>query len=365
MRLVPVDVGAGAPGSDAASGDGMDDQAWISDEPRVTRVVRRVLARAAGRWGLVTALTLASTAAAVAVRATRPPSYEATLFVRFAEGEVTDPGTGPHPPRAIADYINNVALTRSRLQRIMKKHRWSTSFLASDPVKAVDEFREDIGVEVSRNYFLYERTETDEPRSANVTLKLAGADPDAIVGILHDIREAILEEQSAHRGERLEQARTLVDAQIAAARQRVRVLQDRAARARTDDGPPGAHLPAAPPGGELQAAIEKVVTLEQLRSRIEYSATAEKANLGLRLELFDEGLVARSPHLAPPQLAGWGLGALAVLGVLWLLVVGAFNDRVYATADLEGGGLPVLGAVGRFPGDEAGPYRARASARGV
>jgi hypothetical protein len=175
-------------------------ETWISDEPRFSSVARLVFVRAARRPVRVFLVTLLLTAALVGARALRPPTYLGTLSFRLVEGDVVDPLRTPRPPRILEEYIYRVALSRGRVERIMKKHQWSNDFLARDPVAAVDQFKyEDIGVEVTQNFFLYDRRASEEPRSATVSIWLKGKDPEKTRAALHDLGAEILGEQEANR----------------------------------------------------------------------------------------------------------------------------------------------------------------------
>jgi hypothetical protein len=349
----------------------MGENAWISDEPRFTAVVGRVVARAARRPVTVLAIVLLGTAAFVASRALRPPTYVATLHFRLAEGDLSDPANAPRPPRAIQAYIGTVVLSRGQLQRIMEKHGWGRGLLARNPVAAVDEFREELGIEVNRNYFIYDRAFSDEPRSAYVAISLRGADPERTLGVLHEIGDAILKMQSEHRAEHLSRAVSVVEMQLAVARSRARSLaglitglEAEAGRARMTAAIP-LRAQIATLQIESQLANEQMVALERRRDALSFSATAESAHLGLTFELFDESVVASSPPLDSLRLATLGAIAFAVLLALIVPAVGTFDDRVYVPGDLKGHGLPVFGAVPRFAGDEVAPRRSRPMTGGV
>src|SRR5512144_1882357 len=100
----------------------MTDATWISDEPRLASVVRHVLSRSRHSWVRVLLVALLATAALVALRARKKPVYEATLYFRLEEGDVTDPDHAPPPPRDIREHIASVALSRQQLEQIMRKH---------------------------------------------------------------------------------------------------------------------------------------------------------------------------------------------------------------------------------------------------
>jgi hypothetical protein len=250
----------------------------------------------------------------------------------------------------------------------MVKHGWSTSYLARDPVQAVDEFRSEIGVEVTRNYFLYDRQASDEPRSAHVALSLRGSDPEAIRAVLHDVGQAVLAEQAAHRTNRLAQSRQLVESQVQQVRARLKTMLDAAAASR-DGAPPGGGAVSAARAQALRmesrALLEQLARLEQARGQLSFAATAEDADLGLTFELYDERVQPLIAPLSRRRLAALLVVTFTIVLALATLVIGAFDDRVCCAEDLEAGGFATLSVVGRFPGDEVGSHRARLQARGV
>lgn len=338
---------------------------WISDESRIAPVARRLLARAAHRWSLVLVMALLATGVIVAGRALRAPSYEATLFFRLGEGDLTEPRSTPRPPSSIREYISSVALSRSQLQGVMDKYHISRARLARDPVGAVDDFREDIRLEVSRNYFLYDRQAGDAPRSALVAISLSGSDAERTRAILREIGDAIVRDQETQRGLRLQQARQHLGAQLELARERARMLQGRIERL----WPGAAHAKAHEASGswaeiaalqaEASAAVEQVLSLERRAADVAFTVAAERKKLGLNFELFDESLVATAPRLSLFHLALRAALVFPIALLLTMAVVGAFDDRIYGPEDLAARALPVFGALPAFPGDDASSYGAR------
>ncbi len=349
----------------------MAHEPWISDESHMALAARRVFARAVRRPVHVLAIALLATGAYTANRALQAPIYEATLYFRLAEGDLTDPNNAPRPPRAIGEYIASVALSRNRVEQIMNKYHWSGAYLARDRVAAIDEFREDIKIDVSRNYFIYDRRQGDAPRSALVTIALSGSDAEQTRALLHEIGDAIVQEQIAQRSGRLAQARELLDAQLTLARARTSSLQATLGRLWLDLANVGGRgaidiqVQIAALQAEAKGAIEQVLALERRTGDVALSAAAEGEQLGLNFELFDESLVASAPYLTSFQLARRVTLVFAIAMLLTLPVVGAFDDRVYAPEDLEGRGLPFFGALPRFLGDDAGSYRARLRSKRV
>jgi len=242
----------------------------------------------------------------------------------------------------------------------MKKHHISRALLARDRVKAIDEFREEIEIEVTRNYFIFERTQYNERRSAQVAVTMTGSDPERTQAILGEIGASIVDDQAKARAGALARARELYAGQLELAQARRRTLETRAeALWREAAHDPAARAQIGAVQTEMRGVLDQIAALERRADEVAFSAAADEKDLGTNLVLFDDSLET----LAPP-LGGLGLVRLAALVFLSVLlvsvvVVGAFDDRVYAPEDLTTRGLPVLGALPRFPGDDVGSLGTR------
>lgn len=343
---------------------------WIADEPRLLSVAGRVLRRGLRRPGLIFTFAVVATAGYVAARLAKAPVHEATLYFRLTEGELSDPTHGPRPSPDIRQHIWEVSLSRTQLVRIMGQFRVSQAWLARDPVAAVDAFRDDIELDVLRNDFLLDRSPEAPPREATVTLTLAGVDAERTRALVHELGDTILRDQATHRTARLDAARTELEARLADARHRAEALQrdfgELAARARAaGNRVDRIGLEARLSALEVQArdAAEQEGAVRRRLADVAFTGAAEAEQLGFSFELLDERLVTFSPRLSPGNLALRGVLVFALVLVLAMTVAGAFDDRVHAPADVAGCGLPVLGVLPAFPGDDAGSFRARASPR--
>lgn len=328
---------------------------------------RRVFARALRRPVRVLGITLLLTGAVIGFRLLKAPRYDATLHFRLGEGELTDPNYAPRPPRDIRQHIAMVALSRNKLEQIMRKHGRSSAWLARDRVAAIEDFREEIEIDVSRNYFIYDRNRDDAGRSAQVTITLSGIDAEQTRDMLHEIGEAILQDQTAQRSGPLREAHELFGEELTRAREREKALQETIGRLWDEAAAaePGTamqiHAHIATLEAQSKAAIDQMIELDRRAAAVAFSAGAERERLGLNFELFDESLTTFAPRLPLPQLALRSGIVFAFLLLLTASVVGAFDDRIYAPEDLVACGVPTFGALPRFPGDDAGSYRARVS----
>jgi hypothetical protein len=339
---------------------------WIGDEVRMVALARQVLARALRRPLRVFVFAAVATVAVVGGRAAKAPTYEATLYFHLLEGDLIDPRNAPRPLRDIRQYISTVALSRERVERLMQKYHVSSAYLARNREAAIDDFKDEIQVDVSRNYFLYDRRLGDEPRSAQVTIALSGDDAARARAMVHEIGDAILQDQKNQRTGRLNQARELFGERLDQARDRVRTLQASIDRlwvmANASDPRSAIAIRAqiAATQAETRGAIDQMLAVERRSSDLAFSANVEGMQLGLRLELFDESLATFAARLTPLQLVRLTVVVFAIALLVAVAMFGAFDDRVYAAEDLVAQGLPVFGALSRFPGDDAGAYRARA-----
>jgi hypothetical protein len=347
--------------------EGMQADAWVADEERFGVVARRVYARALRRPWTPLVLALAAAAALVAVRAVKPPVYEAAVHFRLDEGAVGDANYAPRPPRDVRDHVAALALSRESLASLLRAHHVSERRLEKDPVTAIDDFRENVDVIVTRNYFLFDREANDEPRTAYVTVTLQGADPEKTRAIMHDLGQRILGAQRAQRVDRLSEAREVFQEELARAQARTRALQAELEqlRRRTDRGEAALGASARIHALEAEAleAIDREVALERRVEGVAFTREAEDRQLSMTLTLFDEGLRTVAAPVGPLALAARGVLAFALALLLAAAVTGAFEDRVYAAEDLALRRVSVLAVIPRFRGDEAGALAPAAAGR--
>jgi hypothetical protein len=345
----------------------MTGEAWIADEERLGAIVRRVYARALRRPLVPVLVALAAAGAAVALRAVKPPVYEASVHFRLDEGAVGDARYAAPPPRSIQDYIAALALTRENVTTLLRTHHVSEGRLQRDPLGVIEDFRENVEVTVTRNYFVMPREPEDEPRTAYVTVTLQGNDPEKTRAIMHDIGQIILDAQRDERVDRLAEARDVFEGELERARARTRSLQGQLEQVRRRASAGGSG--AAEAGARIHAleaealdAIENELAIERRTAGIAYNREAEDRQLSMSLNLFDEGLRTVSAPVGAATLAGRGLLVFVLALALAAAATGAFDDRVYGADDLAPTRLDVLAVVPQFPGDDAAALAARAPA---
>src|SRR5262249_47766192 len=129
------------------------------------RLARRALARPWRTFGIALALALAL----AAHRVRTPPSFTARIVLRVSEGDLEN-DVAPAPNRQLREYVSDVVFSNDRLLGLMRTYHLSPKQLVHDPSQAVDDLRENIQIEVWRNYFLDNR-EPGQPRSARLAIE--------------------------------------------------------------------------------------------------------------------------------------------------------------------------------------------------
>jgi hypothetical protein len=338
---------------------------WIVDEPRLWSVAAAVFARAARRPLLVLGLTLLATVTLVAQRVRRAPSYVATLYFQMLEGEVQELENAPRPPSNVREYIGDVVLNRRQLVEIMEKYGLARTLFKRNPDAAIESMRDDIEIDVQRNYFIWDRRPGDEPRTADVMIAYHTGDPDRARAVAHELGDAVLRAQATARRERLRLGRQLVDVQLERARGELERLQGERDLLLIQGGPDriAARAKSAAVEQQVKVAVSHVQKLEKRSAELGFAQRVESEDLGLTFELIDEGLEVSGAPLSTLGLIRLALTTFLLVLVIVAGVVGVFDDRIYRPSDLAERGWPVLGALVRFSGDDLGAYRARTRRR--
>lgn len=328
----------------------------LPDEPRLPQALRTVLGRAAARPLRTLGAAALVTILAVAVRAQLPSMYSATVTFRLREGDLQDQRSAPRPPARIREYVSSVALSRERLLDLAERHDLQPRLRVANPELAVTLLRERLEVDVVRNYFLLDRRESTDPRTALVVISYSDSDRDRAAAVIHDLGELLVDHERSGRLELLGSARASAERAAALARDLVRGLRARdgavagAATGRLDPRTVADH------DAELVAALRRVELLERRASALELSRLAEESMLGLSFERVDERVRAGREPLTLARGGLLALGGFALFAPLAAVVLGAFDSRVYRAADVTAAGFPLLGDLTLLP---AGSRRVR------
>jgi hypothetical protein len=162
------------------------------------------------------------------------------------------------------------------------------------------------------------------------------------------------------RAQRVELERQAVAAAQEQARGRVRELDEEMGRL----AQPGPGL-AARQAQILDLALIKTDFLRRMSdldaraAANELAAGAERTGLGLTFEVVDEDIDGFGLPVSWRGIAFLAFILTAVILPMCVLVVGAFDRRVYSRDDLIQAGFPVLGVLPHFQGDSVGSHAER------
>jgi hypothetical protein len=305
----------------------------------------RLFRRARRHVRLVSGLAALATLGVLVVAIRRPVRQRATVALRLTED--AESSALPWTDRALRGYVNEVALSQTQLARLIDRHHmFRQAGVKFDPIAAVTTLRERIEVEVSQNHTISLIQRDNRPRSAYVRIKYDDGDPERALVIARELGELMVE---AGRGEQRQQAETavrLATAEARAARQVVADLRREATRT-IELAPQQARSTADIPG------LRDAVRLAETRlDRAEENVVI--AGRRLRNQTFEGGLdIALLETVAdpPPWTTSKRLGALAagasvICVPLTMLLVGAWDRRIYTAEDLRDRGVRCLGHLG-------------------
>lgn len=250
--------------------------------------------------------------------------------------------------------VKEVALAPARVVEVLRKHRLVTP--DADPVEALGRFKNSIEHDVEVNQTIALLPQRDRPQSAYVVIKVRM--PDAELGALlarslgqlvvdtfmhartsqnEDQDRALaltadeLRRDIARRGERLTRAMATPDPALL---YRVQIARK-----------------------EIAAREARLAKVERTRAQGQAALRAEEEGMGTEAVLLDGQIDEVTPPFTRMLMAA--IGTLAGAFPVFVILVGAFDPRVYTPADVAHMGLPTLGLVTGL----LGKGRAEASGR--
>jgi hypothetical protein len=323
---------------------------WLEHEPRAFDVLRqlgRLFRRAARRPFVVLASTLLFALLALGGWALKERTYAPRVILRAIEADYQY-GANPRPKRRLRDHVRDAVFTNQRLMEVMRKHHLYEAILNTNPQAALSSFRDDIAVDVYRNYFVEERSPKDPPRSARIGIRYQASDRNLALAVTRDLallvsdhesrtRRAQVAELARDAAAQLERAQTDVLAHQRAIAEKVTLIQS------------GIDRQAVVELASLQRSLplleRRVTEAEQRKAALDLNASLEAKELGLRFEIVDSGAVAESAVPDGEDYALLGVFAF-IFGLPFVgLLVGAFDTRVRDADDLRRLGVSVLGQI--------------------
>jgi hypothetical protein len=296
----------------------------------MTTVSRRLFRRSTGSWPIWVGMVLLFATMASVWRIRHKPPHKTEIVLRLAEG-VLSPMGEPISTGVIRAHITDLAFSRTHLEEVVKRHPLTFRTSDQDLVKAVDDLRSAMDIDISENDFLEYRSDVDPPRSVRIVLGFQAQNPEESWTIAHDLADLL------SRAE-VERQRQQLDRDVA--------VNARAESHGADAWAVSPRRPNAPVKGVPNPVADRLraATQQAIAARLAVRSLDEQQ--ALRFEIVDGG----SPPVQHSRVLAGLLPILAVLPVLLLaagLLWGAFDPRVTDETDLGEIGAPVLGHLSR------------------
>lgn len=329
--------------------------------------LQRIRRRSVARPLPVLALGLLLAGAIVYKLATRKPQVEAEIVLALTEGSLATKHNGV-PVDELRAYVANVLMPNDKLEAMIHRR-------GLDPLGRIDdaitELREQLDIRIWKNTFVYfDEDAAKAEHSARIGLTVTDRDPELAYERARDFADIIIDTAREQRQAVAEQ----LAAEVAELRGRVEEEMSTIAKQRSETilamhAAQRAHDDAA-----TQTLALELVELESQHKTAEAKARdiahsddsiADRiaaAGLDMQVQVVEENRPNQPEHrdfvlVMAAVIVCFG----SLLGAA--LLVGAFDSRIYDGDDVARLGLPVLGHVPGFPGDDVGSLHARGATR--
>ena len=347
---------------------------WYGSEESTRRgmvvELQRIRRRARVRPLPVILLATVITGAIMYKIATKQTVLESDVVLALAEGVMSTGHTGI-PVDQLREYVTSVLLPDKKLTELIEKRDLYRLRKKLGPEFAIEQLRGALEVQIWKNTLnLFDDEYDNTRRSARIGLTVSDTDPDRGFDIARDLASIVIETAAAQR----QQLADEITSQAGVARkqtlEKIGALERAITRkqAEIDDATQHGHpellgilnLDLTELTQERQSAEEHLSQIATSRESLASQIAA--AGLDMSLSVVEEHRPerpTRSNFILILTAALLGAGAL----VGSALVLGAFDSRVHETDDVARLGLPVLGHVPGFAGDNVGSMMTRSVAR--
>ena len=331
--------------------------------------LQRIHRRSRVRRLLVIGLALVLTAGVMARVVTRERLVSAQVVLALTEGALAT-GRSGLPADQLGEYVRAVLLADRNLLEVIERRDLYPLRGRLGPQFAIAELWDQTRIEISRNAFIYYRAEDATARkSARIAITVRDSDPDRAFEIARDLAIVAIRTHQAERLRLTGQLARHTGRIHAGMTDRARALAGTTALVQTD-------IARAKDGGRLGLAAALLVDLAALDSetkQVEAALTLiaqsrevvadqiAAAGLDITLAIVDERRPERPENLAALLAMIGTIGTMIGFGALLAatMVVGVFDPRVHDVDDVTRLGLPVLGHLPAFAGDDIGSLSAR------
>jgi hypothetical protein len=324
---------------------------WMGDEPagREWAVETLHLLRRACRRPLLTlALALLAASLLFALQLRRPPAFSARAELLLRENSLlTDRSRVSRAD--LRSFVENVALTSSSLMEVMDRHGLFPAETARSPVLALAEMRKSIEVDVAQDYFAEARLERTPSRSARIAITFRADEPELAMVVVRDLGLLVTRAELGRHAERARQrarfaGAAAIEARVeAASTQAEMVAMEIASRAAPAKISATQQVRVVFLRAWLTQLERRRGKLEQEQARLDLAAAAEETQAGTRVHLAS----LQSESEEPQNNGMWLQRKAAIAGAaglaLAMLLVGAFDPRLYDADDVRRAGGLSLG----------------------
>lgn len=302
----------------------------------------------------------------------RTPLLECEVVLAMTEGSLAQKSTtAPITVEQLKEYVGTVLLSDDRLLKLVEQRNLFRNRATMGNEYALTQLRDSFAVEVWQNTFAYYDEDTPNPEhSARIGITVRDTDPDAAIGVARDLANIVI----AASGERQRQGAIALAKDVAAMREG---LERRIATLAAADVQKTADLRAATTANRQGAIAALKVELAEIQHEknklVERMATVQSSRDSMADKIAEAGLdvhVGIAEEHVPERAERGGFVLILVLSVVlvgtlvgFALVFGAFDARLHDLDDLTRLGIPVLGHVPGFPGDDVGALETRGALR--
>ena len=305
-----------------------------------------LMRRARFVWLRITLVALAITGLYTVRKIRSVPLFESRVVLRISDGE-GDRGTRPKPARQIQSHVYDVIFNKQRLRELADKFALERSAFARSNEAGLENLRDSIEVEVWQNYYLDEYA---QEKTARIAISYTGGgDPQKVLQVARALAAMYIEEEQQARLSISEDALGANEQLIDEGREDLERAEGRVAQARLKLAQARdvstASLELGRAEVEMAALRQQFNGLEQRRTELEVQLGYERHQLGLHIEIVDNGTEAPQ-GMARPIKVLLGSSIVFVMAIFGAgILIAAFDDRVRDRRDLRLIGMPLLGEL--------------------
>jgi hypothetical protein len=311
----------------------MTARSWVDDEPRAGAYVRQAVALLLRGLNRPTRLLVAAalfTAIVVGATAFAKRTYAPHYVLRVVETD-RDPESLPRPRRQLADYVRQGVFTSKPLLELIHRYGLYSSLSQKNPRAALDSFREDIDIEVYRNYFVEERSADTPPRSARLSVSYSGPSRDVAVGVTRDLGALIVQHEIAVRRDQSARAAEYAKREVDLAREallsrRAAMTSKRAEFEQAAGREPKLQVELVSLLVSLGALERRQDESERRQATLSLGASLEGSGLGMSFEVVDDASLSTGSEERNTQMMLGGMSLIFGLPLV-AMAVGAFDTK--------------------------------------